>query len=169
VLVKRTLKGKSMRDILILITAACLTSSGNATQLTVSGVAADCVGGKRLNAMGIDVYALDAAKTPELLNLLKALANEEPNPDDSRSVQRFFERYDRLARLIKTSPKLAHTKTDKSGRFSLAASGNATNLIVVGYAESADGPPSYAYAQATAGSQSAASLILEFTHGHCGK
>jgi hypothetical protein len=76
VLVKRTLKGKSMRDILILITAACLTSSGNATQLTVSGVAEDCVGGKRLNAMGVDVYALDAAKTPELLNLLKALANE---------------------------------------------------------------------------------------------
>jgi len=130
-----------MRDILILITAACLTSSGNATQLTVSGVAEDCVGGKRLNAMGVDVYALDAAKTPELLNLLKALANEEPNPNDSRSVQRFFERYDRLARLIQASPKLAHTKIDKSGRFSLSASSNATNLIVVGYADSADGPP----------------------------
>ena len=112
-----------MKTALILITAACLTAVGSAAQADISGITADCVGGKHLSPAGVDVYAFDAAKVPELLNLLKTLATDEPNPNDSRSVQSFFQRYDRLAQLIKTSPKLAHGKTDKSGRFKLTPTG----------------------------------------------
>jgi hypothetical protein len=158
-----------MKSVLILIAAACITCNGKAAQLTISGVVADCVGGKRYNPADVDVYTFDATKAPELLNLLKTLATEEPSPNDSRSVQSFFERYDRLAQLIKKSPKLARGKTDKGGRFRLTVSGNASRLVVVGYAEAEDGPASYAYGQTTADSPSAACLVLDFTHGHCGK
>ena len=158
-----------MKTALILITAACLTAVGSAAQADISGITADCVGGKHLSPAGVDVYAFDAAKVPELLNLLKTLATDEPNPNDSRSVQSFFQRYDRLAQLIKTSPKLAHGKTDKSGRFKLTPTGNTGEVVVVGYAESQDGPPNYAYATAPAASRPVPSLVLDFTHGHCGK
>ncbi len=143
-----------------------LTCVGAAASLTISGNTADCVGGTRYHPAGADVYFFDATKSSELISVLKALA-EEPNPNDSASVERFFAQYGHLTRLVKTSKSLAHTKSDKDGNFKISISVMPESLILLGYAESTDGPPGYAYLEVKP-KRTSGPLILDFAHGNCG-
>lgn len=144
------------------------SAAAQAAGVVLTGVTNDCVGGKHSYPAGVSIYVFDPAKSPELDNVLKELATSpEPNPDDLAAVERFFAREERLLRLVKTSKRLASTKSGPAGRFRVELPNAPDNLIVLGYAESVDGPANYASSQGKAATLSQASIVLDFTHGHC--
>jgi hypothetical protein len=101
--------------------------------------------------------------------LLEAIEQAgDPDPARSKSVEEFLAREDQLARLIKTSRKLAYAKSDRNGSFRVEIQATSPSVIVFGYAQSEDGPAGYAWSRVRVKEAVTSGVILDFTHGHCG-
>ena len=155
-------------NLVLPVIVACLACPLARAELLVSGVVSDCVGGKRYHPQGATVYILDAAKSTQIVKLLRKVYDAQPDPSDSVAVERFFASTDRLMHLVKTSGRLAATKSDASGSFKVGIPASAKDLVIFGFAESVDGPNAYAYSQLHTASRSNIAVSLDFAHGRCG-
>lgn len=137
----------------------------------LNGAVVGCFSGKRYQPEGVDIYVFDAQESSAIISLIKEVdAHPEPDgdPRDPVAVKRWTDRYDRLGELVKKSSRLAHTKSGKGGLFRLEVRGSVDSVVVVGYAESVDGPADYAHAQVKIG-RPTVTVQLNFDPGSCGQ
>lgn len=146
------------RCLLAALSLGVLVCASEGASIVLKGNAIDCEIGKR-HAAAVDVYVFDAAKVPEMANLLKSIESSGPL-DDSESIQRFSQRFSRMVKLLKSNKPLARLKPGQDGKFEVRVPA-VENLIVIGYGEPLDQPFYWDHRELAVSHKSTVDVLLD--------
>jgi hypothetical protein len=112
----------------------------------IRGETQDCFAGKLIHPAQVDIYIIDALKSPEIMGILDDLEKQIPQGNE-QNVDAYFASYKRLTSAIQKTARLGHTRSDPTGRFSFRDLKARRGTVLLGIAEREDEPAYYAYAR----------------------